>query len=191
MRNRFAVNHEAFSTRLYQGDRLSQRFSLTPGRQVGVPVAFLLPGSRSQSSTTYKLLSTWNTSGTPAGTQQVWRQVLGEHVSADSLAAVLDWLHHQGWLVWTTIGRQASEVEGYQLELGAIEFLYGAQAVRCDICGRVVAGDQPGFPCPRTGCPGHLDHVGGNGRHREPECASDRGRACPSFTGGRTLRRDQ
>jgi ATP-dependent helicase YprA (DUF1998 family)/very-short-patch-repair endonuclease len=156
MRSRFAVNHEAFRTRLYQGDRLSQRFGFTPGRQVGVPVAFLPPGSRSQNSTTYKLLSTWNTSGTPAGAQQIWRQVLGEHVSADSLAAVLDWLHHQGWLVWTTIGRQASEVEGYQLELGAIEFLYGAQAVRCDICGRVVAGDQPGLPCPRSGCPGHL-----------------------------------
>src|SRR5262249_47301569 len=114
------------------------------------------PGSHSQTTPTYKLYSTWNTSGASAGIQQLWCQVLGEDASADSLAAVLTWLQDQGWLVWSSIGQQANEVEGYQVELGTLEFMRGSQAVRCHICGRIAANEDVGSVCPRLGCAGRL-----------------------------------
>jgi hypothetical protein len=156
MRIRFAVNHEALRNRLRRGDRISSQFGLTPGHQVGLPVAFLLPGGRTQNTPTYKLQSTWNTSGTPAGVQQLWRQLLGEDVAADSLAAVLGWLQDEGWLVWSSIGRQASEVEGYQVEVGVLEFLPSRHTVRCQVCGRIAADEEVGALCPRLGCAGRL-----------------------------------
>jgi ATP-dependent helicase YprA (DUF1998 family)/very-short-patch-repair endonuclease len=157
MRGRFAVSHEIFRTRLYRGDRLSSRFGLTPGRQVGLPVAFQLPGNRSDRTANYKLISTWNTPGAPAGVQRLWRRILGEDVTMESLADVLTWLaQEEGWLVWTSVGRQGTGGEGYHVAHDVLEFQRPVGYAHCDICGRAVPGEEPGHICPRPGCDGHL-----------------------------------
>jgi len=156
MRSRFAVNHEVFRTRLRRGDRLSSRFDLTPGRQVGLPAALLRPGNRSHNTGNYKLLSTWNPSGPPAGAQQLWRRILGETASLESLSAVLEWLQGQGWLAWSRIGVNANEAEGYQVVCETLEFGQKSEFVRCRVCGRAAPRDIAGVPCSRAGCDGQL-----------------------------------
>jgi len=159
MRGRFAVDHEAFRTRLYRGDRLSNRYGMTPGRQVGLPVAFRQPGNRTDNTSTYKLTSTWNESGPPAGTQRLWRQLLGEEATVESLSAMIDWLaRSDGWLRWSRVGRNADEMDGLQVATDMLEFRLASQFVRCAICGRTAPGEQPGRVCPRAGCEGHLVH---------------------------------
>ena len=156
MRQRFAVNHEVIRNRLRSGDRLSSRFGITPGRQVGLPVAFLRPGSSSENTGAYKLISTWNLTGIPAGVQKLWRRLLGQHVTAESLAAVLEWLEREQWLTWSGIGNEANQVSGYQIEYGVLEFERNERFARCNICGRVGTGDARGQICPRPGCDGVL-----------------------------------
>lgn len=157
MRGRFAVDHEAFRTRLYRGDRLSNRYGMTPGRQVGLPVAFREPGNRTDNTSTYKLTSTWNESGPPAGTQRLWRQLLGEEATTESLSAMIGWLsRNDGWLRWSRIGRNADEIDGFQVATEMLEFRLADRFVRCDTCGRTAPGEQPGIVCPRPGCDGHL-----------------------------------
>jgi hypothetical protein len=156
IRSRFAINHEAFRNRLTRGDRLSERYGLTPGHQVGLPVAFARPGQHSESRPTYKLLSTWNASGAPAGVQSLWRRILGDEATVESVTAILEWLREHRWLTWSRIGRRADETEGYQLEWGVVEVSCATQFARCNICGRVGADTAPGFPCSRPGCEGHF-----------------------------------
>ena len=156
LRQHFAINHEIFRNRLRSGDRLSSRFGIIPGRQVGLPVAFLRPGSPSERRGSYKLISTWNLNGVPAGTQKLWRELLGDQVSAESLARILEWLEREQWLTWSGIGNDGSQVNGYQIEYGALEFENNEQFVRCNICGRVGADAVPGQICPRPGCEGIL-----------------------------------
>ena len=43
MRQRMAVNHEVFKTRLFPNDKLASRFGIQVNRYVGKPAAFLLP----------------------------------------------------------------------------------------------------------------------------------------------------
>lgn len=163
MRNQFAVSHEAFRTRLFRGDRLSARYGLTPGRQIGLPIAFQRPGVRSENAQSYKLVSTWNTQGPPARLQKLWRGILGHAATQDSLEAVMDWLAADGqnWLVWERIGRDANEAEGFQINGDALQFQLARQHVRCTLCGRVCPGDEPGWPCSRSGCEGRLIAWGG------------------------------
>lgn len=156
LRSRFAINHEVFRTRLSRGDRLSSRYGLIPGRQVGLPVAFLAPGQRSQTTQTFKLLSTWNVGGAPTGAQRLWRRILGEEATMESLAAALEWMQGQGWLSRSRIGRNADEVEGYQVEWGHLELERVHEFVRCRVCGRSAPSDVTDTPCPRPGCEGRL-----------------------------------
>jgi very-short-patch-repair endonuclease len=94
--------------------------------------------------------------GVPAGTQKLWRELLGQQVSAESLARILEWLEREQWLTWSGIGNDGTQVNGYQIEYGALEFEHKEQFVRCNICGRVGTDDAPGQFCPRPGCEGIL-----------------------------------
>ena len=156
MRSRFAVTHDIFKNRLRSGDRLSSRFGITPGRQVGLPVVFLRPGSPSQRTGTYNLTSTWNLNGVPAGVQKLWRRLLGQQATAESLARVLEWLEREQWLVWSRIGENANQAEGYQIDWGVLEFEQKTEFIRCNVCGRVAPTDHAGESCPRPGCDGVL-----------------------------------
>lgn len=158
IRSRFAINHEAFRNRLVRGDRLSERYALIPGHQVGLPVAFAQPGQRSENRPTYKIFSTWNESGAPAGTQSLWRRILGDQATMESMRGILEWLGNPraGWLTRSRIGRRADEAEGYQLDWEAIEISRGASFSRCNVCGRAAADTAPGMPCPRPGCEGRF-----------------------------------
>lgn len=158
MRSRFAISHELFRTRLNRVDRLSNRYDVIPGRQVGLPVAFLRPGNRSKNTPTYKLISTWNNTGTATAIQQIWRGIMGEEVASDALAVLLEWLslREQGWLTWSKIGQNASEVDGYQVAWDVLEFERKTDFVRCTVCGRITPNDRFGELCPRHGCTGQL-----------------------------------
>ena len=156
MRGRFAVTHDALRTRLVRGDRLSERYGIKPGRQIGLPVAFLQPGQRAQNTRTYKLTSTWSESGAMAGVQQLWIRHFGEQANADNLASALGWLADRHLIEWSGIGTSASEVEGYQVNWECLEAHQAASAARCVICGRIVAEGLPDAPCPRPGCEGRL-----------------------------------
>jgi len=157
LRTRRAVAHDALRFRLRRGDQLSQRYGIEPGRQVGLPVAFREPGQRPERARNYKLETTWNATGNPAGVQRLWRQLLGDHAGADSLAAVLRWLEHERLLVISRIGQNANETEGFQVAPDILLFEVGRSFARCSVCGRVVANEPAGGPCIRTGCEGRLE----------------------------------
>ena len=156
MRGRFAVDHEIFRVRMYRNDRLSNRYGISPGRQVGFPQAFQPAGTAGSMTNTYKLNSTWNETGSPTAVQQLWRRILGSDATLESLTAVMQWLETGGWITWSQIGRNGDEVSGFQVSAGVLEFEIAHEFLRCGVCGRAATDGAPGDPCARTGCEGGL-----------------------------------
>ncbi|MFC1451934.1 DEAD/DEAH box helicase [Verrucomicrobiota bacterium] len=159
MRQRMALSHEALKTRLYPHDKLSRRYGLSVNRQVGIPVAFLLPGQVSAKGRAFKLLSTWNYKGAQPVLQRLWRQFHAEYATPESLDAVMRWLTDKGreYLVEVRIGGKTETGSGYQVNLEMLEFEVGRTFLRCSVCDRVMANADSGRPCPRPGCRGTLD----------------------------------
>jgi hypothetical protein len=156
MRRNRAVAHEVLRTRLSFDDRLARQFGIAPGRQVGLPLAFLPPGARTRETRTYELRATWNRAGARAGTQAVWGQTLGDRGTDDAFAAVFEWLEDRGFIRAVSIGRNANEVTGFQIPVEMLQFESARTFARCSACGHVEVNTRPGGACPRYGCVGHM-----------------------------------
>lgn len=149
--------HEVLCRRLNARDEMTQAYEIVPGREVGIPVAFLEPGIASRYEQNYKLFSSWNRAGNPAGPQSVWRQTLGDAGTDRSLEAVFRWLlAGDRYLVRTRIGRDAREAEGIMLRHDTIEARVATTFSRCSVCGRVEANGVPGARCARSRCVGRM-----------------------------------
>jgi very-short-patch-repair endonuclease len=156
-RIRRAVAHDVLRRRLGARDEVAQAYEIVPGREVGIPVAFLEPGLPSRYEQNYKLFGSWNRTGNPAGPQSVWRQTLGDAGTESSLEAAFQWLlAGERYLVRTRIGRDAREAEGIMLRLDAIEARVATSFTRCSICGRIEANGIAGTRCARARCAGAL-----------------------------------
>jgi hypothetical protein len=156
-RNRRAVDHEAMRRWMRGTDPVAREYNITPGREVGIPVAYLEPGKSSDTKSTYKLFSSWNRTGAPAGTQSIWRQTPDLQASEASFDAVLEWMLHEGrFLVRARIGKEAREAEGIVLRHDAIEARRASSYTRCPICGRIEGNGRPGLGCARPRCSGTM-----------------------------------
>jgi len=156
-RSRRAVDHEAMRRWMRGNDPVAREFNITPGREVGIPVAYLEPGRPSDTKGTYKLFSSWNQTGTSAGPQGIWRQTQENQATESSLEAVLAWMLDGGrFLVRARIGKEAKEVEGLVLRHDAIEARVATSFTRCGVCGRVEANERPGLGCARPRCTGKM-----------------------------------
>ncbi|HPU74187.1 MAG TPA: DEAD/DEAH box helicase [Bryobacteraceae bacterium] len=161
-RTRRAVSHEALRRYLRGNDTTAREYGITPGREVGVPVAFRQPGLSTEIRPTYRLLSSWNRTGMPAGPQSLWRQTLGEQATEASLDAVLHWLLDGGrFLARGQIGRNAGEAEGLLLRHEVIEVRVARTYTRCAVCGRVEANGPVGAGCARPRCTGTMQPYAG------------------------------
>ena len=161
MRQRMAVNHEVFKTRLFPNDKLADRFGIQVNRYVGKPVVFLPPQQKSADTRSYKLFSTWNAKGNPTSIQRLWQHLhrINDTVSngtPTSLEAILSWLAENGYLAWETIGSEHEDGEGYQVNYEQLEFEVGHSFRRCSVCDRVTANEQDEHPCDRTNCSGRM-----------------------------------
>jgi hypothetical protein len=155
-RNRRAVDHEAMRRWMRGTDPVAREYNITPGREVGIPVAYLEPGKSSDLKATYKLFSSWNRVGMPAGPQSIWRQTL-DVASEASFDAVLEWMVDEGrFLVRARIGKEARETEGIVLRHDAIEACRASSYARCPICGRIEGNGRPGLGCARPRCSGTM-----------------------------------
>jgi superfamily II DNA/RNA helicase/very-short-patch-repair endonuclease len=162
LRTRRAVAHEAMQRYLRGNDSTAREYDITPGREVGIPVAYREVGQSSDLRQTYKLFSSWNRTGMPAAPQSVWRQSLGAQATEESLDAVLRWLLDGGrFLVRGRIGRNAGEVEGLLLRHDVIETSVARTYTRCPVCGRIEANGSPGTGCARSRCSGLMQPYAG------------------------------
>lgn len=143
-------------------DSVAREYGITPGREVGIPVAYREVAQASEMRQTYKLFGSWNRTGMPAAPQSVWRQTLGNQATEPSLDVVLQWMLNGGrFLIRGRIGRNAQEVEGILLRGDVIEACVARGYVRCGVCGRLEANGtaNSGFARPR--CAGTmLSYVG-------------------------------
>lgn len=155
-RQRMAVNHETLVTRLYPNDKLARRYRIQVNRQVGIPVAFLPPGQKTDERRGFKLMPTWNNRGTPTSVQGIWRQFHAEAATPEALDAVLHWLQDNEYLAWQEIGSRDERGEGWQVDKDVLEFETGRTFLRCSVCDRTAANQPPGRPCPRYGCKGTM-----------------------------------
>jgi hypothetical protein len=161
-RTRRAVSHEALRRYMRGNDSTAREYGITPGREIGIPVAFREPGLSSEMRQTYKLFSCWNRTGMPAGPQSVWRQTLGDQATEASLDAVLRWLLDGGrFLIRERVGRNAGEAEGLLLRHELIEARVAQTYTRCAVCGRVEANGPAGAGCARPRCTGTMQSYAG------------------------------
>ena len=161
MRQRMAVNHEVFKTRLFPNDKLASRFGIQVNRYIGKPAAFVPPQQMSADTRSCKLFSTWNTKGSPNAIQRLWRHLhrVNDTVSngtAASLEALLAWLAVGGYLVWEAVGAEHESGEGYQVNHEQLEFEVGRSFRRCSVCDRVTANETEEHPCDRPNCSGRM-----------------------------------
>jgi hypothetical protein len=161
-RTRRAIAHEAMQRYLRGNDSLAREYNITPGREVGIPVAYREVGQSSDLKQTYKLFSCWNWTGMPAGPQSIWRQTVDNQATEQSLEAVVQWMLDGGrFLVRGRIGRNAQEVEGILLRHDAVEASVARSFTRCGVCGRIEANGTPNSGCARPRCSGAmLPYVG-------------------------------
>jgi very-short-patch-repair endonuclease len=156
-RGRRAVDHEAMRRWMRGNDPVAREYNITPGREVGIPVAFLDPGKSSDLKSTYKLFSSWNRVGMPAGPQSVWRQTVGLQATEASLDSALGWMLDGGrFLVRARIGKDGKEAEGILVRHDVIEACIASGYTRCQVCGRVEANGQKGLSCARSRCTGTM-----------------------------------
>ncbi len=156
MRHRMALSHEALRTRMYPNDKLARLYQIKVNRQVGIPVAFLLPEQKTATTGAFKLVSTWNAKGNQTSIQRLWRQFHAEYATPDSLDALLRWLQDKQYLVWSRVGKKDEGGEGFQVNLDMIEFEVGDSFLRCTVCDKVASNESPGRPCSRAGCAGSM-----------------------------------
>jgi len=161
IRQRMGVNHVALTTRMYPNDKLSRRYQIKVNRQVGIPVAFLPPEQKSVSRASFKLISTWNAKGNQTSIQRLWRQFHAEYATPDSLEVCLRWLQDKEYIAWSRVGKHDESDEGFQVNLGMIEFEVGHSFLRCTKCDKVASNEPPGRPCPRAGCAGSMQNWDG------------------------------
>ena len=155
-RQRMAMNHEVLTTRLYANDKLSRLYHIQVNRQVGIPAAFSPPGQKTDARSGYKLLPTWNSKGSPASVQSIWRQFHADTATEESLEAVLQWLQKHEYLTWQEIGSKDERGEGWQVDMGVVEFEAGRTFVQCSVCDKIASNELPGHPCYRPGCSGTM-----------------------------------
>ena len=161
MRQRMAVNHEVFQTRLFPNDKLASRFGIQVNRYVGKPVAFLLPQQKTVESRAFKLSATWNSKGNQTSIQRLWQHLnrVNDTVNpgtAESLEALIVWLSDQGYLSLETVGSEYEDGEGYQVNYNQLEFEIGRSFRRCSVCDRVAANVPDEHPCDRPTCSGRM-----------------------------------
>ncbi len=159
MRSKRAVNHEALVQRLTRTDKLASQYGLQIGREVGLPAAFRWPGEKGDRKWDYELFPTWNPVGQSAAVQKIWKHAHGEHVSMESLEGLFRLLSSEntGILVEETIGSDKERVAGYQISYESLLVEVGRSFVRCNVCGRAVANERTGGPCPRATCSGTME----------------------------------
>jgi hypothetical protein len=156
-RTRRAVAHEAMQRYLRGNDPVARAYNITPGREVGIPVAYRDVGQTSDQKKTYKLFSCWNRTGMPAGPQSLWRQTLQDNATEQSLEAAIQWMLDGGrFLVRGRVGRDANEAEGILLRHDAIEARIAHTFTRCEVCGRIEANGTVNSGCARARCSGSM-----------------------------------
>src|ERR1035441_2475652 len=137
--------------------RWRRKYNITPGREVGIPVAYREVGQPSDLKQTYKLFSCWNRTGMLAGPQSIWRQTLDNRATEQSLEDVLQWMLDGGrFLVRARIGRSAQEVEEILLRHDALEASVARSFTRCGVCGRIESNGTPNSGCARARCSGAM-----------------------------------
>ena len=168
LRQKRAVSHPVFQSRLYPNDKLASQFGIAINRYVGKPVAALRPDQKSSQTKSYQLASTWNAKGHPTSIQRIWQHVhnAGDMTSrgtAASLDAMISWLagDGQGYLVLSEIGSEHETGEGYQVAFDQMEFEAGRTFRRCSVCDRIAANEPAERPCDRTGCSGRMKEWAG------------------------------
>jgi superfamily II DNA/RNA helicase/very-short-patch-repair endonuclease len=157
IRSKMAVDHEAFTQPFQKQDRLAQALGIVPGRGVGRPRGFRMPGFPKLRGDAYDLLPTWNSKGNHAGLQSLWLGLLAEKATPESLTAVLEWLVAREYLVWSQVGDSKSNADGLQVALEAIELQPARTHTQCGICGRRAVNGVVGAPCVRRDCAGTMD----------------------------------
>ncbi len=162
LRTRRAVAHEALQRYMRGNDSMAREYDITPGREVGIPVAYREVGQTSEMRQSYKLFSSWNRTGMPAGPQSIWQQTLGGLGTEASIDAVFHWLMDGSrFLIRDRIGRNGDEVEGLLLPHDVIEIRVAETYTRCAICGRVEANGHPSVSCARPRCAGTMQSYAG------------------------------
>lgn len=159
MRSKRAVSHEALVQRLTRTDKLASQYGLEIGREVGRPAAFRWPGDKGSKKWDYELFPTWNPVGQNAAIQKIWKHVHGDHVSAESLEDLIRLLASDDVeiIIEQTVGSDKERVTGYQISYESILIEAGHSYVRCNVCGRAVANERVGGPCPRPTCSGTME----------------------------------
>jgi len=160
MRRRRALTHEALQQRLRRGDRLSDRYGLTPGQQVGYPIAFVAPGLKSVRARSYSLVPLWSR-GRGAAAQRLWKQLAGQEATEHSLEAVTQWLLTQELLAEVEVGSDAEHGQGLQVNLDRLLVEVAHSYTRCTVCGRIAPNEPPDGVCYRVGCDGHFEQCAG------------------------------
>ena len=159
MRTKGALAHEVLQQAFNTGSQIAAEYDLQPSRGWWFPQAFTSMArttpSRGRQQGRYRLLR-------PNMLFALWQHFLGSHATPQSLQAVLDFLQQTNYIVWADIGDGG---QGYQVTLDLLEFEVARSWVRCDTCGRVVANEPAGTPCPRVSyqkaCQGKLREWGG------------------------------
>ena len=192
MRQRMAVNHEVFKTRLFPNDKLASRFGIQVNRYVGKPVAFLLPQQKTVDSRAFKLSATWNSKGNQTSIQRLWQHLnrVNDTVNpgtAESLEALMAWLSDQGYLSLETVGSEYEDGEGYQVNYDQLEFEIGRSFRRCSVCDRVAANEPDEHPCDRPTCSGTDETVERADRRGKPQRPDGRAGLCPAALCSRAL----
>lgn len=157
MRWNRAVAHDVFRTRLGRDDRLARQYGIAPGRQVGFPLAFVAPETRTKRTRTYELRATWSRGGGHAGAQSLWQQVLGSRANLESFTDIFEWMRDRGLIRAVAIGRNANEATGFQIPVEIMQVEIGRTFARCAVCGHVEPNTRPGGACPRRGCGGRVE----------------------------------
>ncbi len=162
LRSKRAVSHEALTQRLTRTDKLASQYGLEIGREVGRPAAFILPGNKGNKKWDYELIPTWSQVGQTA-VQKMWKHVHGDHVSMESLDDLFKLLANDdtGIISEGKIGSDKESVTGYQINYDNLLIEAGHSFVRCNVCGRAVANERVGGPCPRTTCSGIMESWAG------------------------------
>jgi len=145
MRTKGALAHPALQKAFNLGSETAHDYDLQPARGSWFPVGFLLPGEKPPSSRLEQQLKCRLFRSETL--MALWQRFLGNRATEESLRDVLDFLRQTGHIVWANIGNGG---QGYQVALDWLEFEVARSWVRCDTCGRVVANEEPGTPCPRV-----------------------------------------
>lgn len=156
MRGRRAVSQEALTQKLDRGHPLALRLGLVLGRGVGLPVGYQMPGEARRKEPFYDLMPSWSPKGAAAGLQSLWRHLLGEGATRESLAAVMQWLIDRGLVRWVEIGDKSAKAKALQIDYGGVLLSPARTTTQCDVCQRRAVNDVAGAPCTRSGCAGTM-----------------------------------